>query len=115
MQHFYLTRRDSDIDGTSNLSHLLNDRDKKAIDDFTPLEIERCFGPGIPVNLSEKGYTDPEWYFRGPGNTILGIGWRWGVTRLRGKNLNGHFITPQEIVETFMHFVDMCLEHNVEE
>jgi hypothetical protein len=36
---------------------------------------------------------------------VLGIGFRYGTTRLRGKNLRGQFLTPTEIGATFLDYV----------
>lgn len=75
----------TDCNGTSNLSHLLSQRDQLILSRLKPAQIETVFGPGEEVGLPEKGYTDPEWYFRSSDGCVWGIGWRWGQTRLRGR------------------------------
>ena len=71
--------------GTSNLMHLLNQRDQTTMMLLQPRDIEKIFGPGQTVDIPEKGYTDPEWYFRSSDGCVWGIGWRYGRTRLRGR------------------------------
>ena len=97
----YFQTRDSN--GTSNLNHLLPEHAQKIIEAITPMEVESIFGPGQSIDIPEKGYTDPEWYFEGPGDTVLGIGWRYGSIRVRGSfNINKQFISGPEICKTFL-------------
>ena len=102
----YFQTRDSN--GTSNLNHLLPEHAQKLIEAITPSEVESIFGPGQAVDIPEKGYTDPEWYFESSDGCVWGIGWRWGRTRLRGKGSikrSRHFFvqpTPTQAAE----FVD---------
>ena len=71
--------------GTSNLTHLLSERDQQVLRLIQPRDLEKVFGPGEDINIPEKGYTDPEWYFLASDGCVWGIGWRWGHTRLRGR------------------------------
>jgi len=75
----------TDSNGTSNLSHLLSQKDRQVIRLIQPRDVENVFGPGEDVDIPEKGYTDPEWYFQSSDGCVWGIGWRWGNTRLRGR------------------------------
>ena len=77
----------TDSNGTSNLNHLLTDRDHQVMRLILPRDVEKAFGPGEEVDIPEKGYTESEWYFRASDGTVWGIGWRWGQARLRGKSL----------------------------
>ena len=72
-------------DGTANLMHLLNERDQQVMRLILPRDVEKVFGPGQDIDIPEKGYTDPEWYFQSSDGTVWGIGWRWGKARLRGR------------------------------
>ena len=85
-------------DGTANLMHLLSHRDQQVMRLILPRDVEKVFGPGQEVNIPEKGYTDPEWYFESSEGCVWGIGWRWGRTRLRGKGSikrsRHFFVTP---------------------
>lgn len=76
----------SDSNNTSNLMHLLSESDQAVLRSITPDDVEFVFGLGELVNIPSKGYTDPEWYWQTSDGCILGIGWRWGQTRLRGRN-----------------------------
>ena len=75
----------SNSNGTSNLMHLLNERDQQVLRLIQPRDVEAVFGPGDEIDIPEKGYTDPEWYFLASDGCIWGIGCRWGQTRLRGR------------------------------
>jgi len=75
----------TDSNGTSNLMHLLSEKDQQVIRLIMPRDVECVFGPGEEVDIPSKGYTDPEWYFRSSDGTVWGIGWRWGQARLRGR------------------------------
>ncbi len=75
----------SDSNGTSNLSHLLSEKDNQVMSLIQPRDVAKVFGPGESVDIPEKGYTDPEWYFKSSDGCVWGIGWRYGRTRLRGK------------------------------
>ena len=73
------------VSGTSNLTHLLNERDQQVLRMIMPRDLEKVFGNAKSLNDPEKGYTDPEWYFQASDGCVWGIGWRWGFTRLRGR------------------------------
>ena len=93
----------NDSNNTSNISHFLSGDSRTALDTITPRTMISVFGPGDDrFSDQDKGYTDPEWYFRGPGGTILGIGFRWGTPRVRGKNLQSQFVTPEDICTKFI-------------
>ena len=79
----------TDSNGTSNLNHLLSERLLQVIRLMRPRDLEKVFGPGEDVDIPEKGYTDPEWYFKSSDGCVWGIGWRWGSTRLRGRGPAG--------------------------
>lgn len=94
---------------TSNLDHLLNKRDLQVMSLIMPRDVASVFGPGESVDIPEKGYTDPEWYFKSSDGCVWGIGWRWGRTRLRGRGPvgQGFFFndpTPDAAAE-FVHFL----------
>ena len=101
--------QDVSIIGTGNITHLLceDGRDILYNNDhiLRPGMMESIFGPGHDdIDDPEKGYTDPEFYFTGPGGTLLGIGWRYGVIRLRGctSSLVNQFATPKDICKSFV-------------
>ena len=72
-------------------------------DIFNPDVLEEVFGDGdMHCFEPERGYYDPEFYFKGPGGTLLGISWRFGHVRLRGRNVHNQFITGPEICKTFL-------------
>jgi len=107
---FQPTSSRGDSNMTSNKSHLLTEAHEQEIKNITPDLMSQTFGPGQDVNIPEKGYTDPEWYFKGPGGSVLGIGFRWGRPRLYAKNITNQFIPPQEVCETFVEQVLYCIE-----
>jgi hypothetical protein len=101
---------------TSNKSHLLTEALAEDIQDITPELMVQTFGPGDnSLWMPEKGYTDPEWYFKGPGGAVLGIGFRWGRPRLRGKNIADQFLPPQKVCETFLEQVLYTIEIDQED
>ena len=74
--------------GTHKVCHLLNSEMYKALKGITPESLTKVFGERkVELDEPDSGYTDPEWYFKLPDNQIAGIGFRWGVPRLRGSNL----------------------------
>ena len=106
-QYFQTT----DSNGTSNLMHLLNENDQGYLLSIRPHHIQRVFGPGEDIDIPEKGYTDPEWYFKASDGCVWGIGWRYGQTRLRGRGASRrgkHFFTrpsPDSAAE-FIKFIE---------
>jgi len=78
----------TDSNGTSNLNHLLSERQLQVIRLMQPKDLAKVFGPGEDVDIPEKGYTDPEWYFQSSTGCVWGIGWRWGQARLRGSGFS---------------------------
>ena len=93
--------------GTSNITHNMCKEGLKILNDnehiLNPNNFYEIFGPGEEYLEPEKGYTDPEWYFKGPGDTVLGIGWRYGAIRVRGSfNIDKQFISVPEICKTFL-------------
>jgi hypothetical protein len=108
---FQLTQDRKDSNMTSNISHLLNDAECEEMYSITPELMSQTFGPGDDsLYEPERGYSDPEWYFKGPGGTVLGIGYRYGMTRLRGKNVENQFVTSQEVCATFLQQVLYSIE-----
>ena len=92
---------------TSNITHILCESGLKTLNAndhiLTPNNFYEIFGPGEYEPDPEEGYTDPEWYFEGPGDTVLGIGWRYGSIRVRGSfNINKQFMSGPEICKTFL-------------
>jgi hypothetical protein len=72
--------------GTSNLNYLLGSVHEEKLRTFTPGMVHSVFGPGDERCLEhDKGYTDPEWYWQASDGCVWGIGWRWGMPRLRGR------------------------------
>ena len=47
----------TDSNGTSNLNHLLTDRDQQVMRLILPRDVEKAFGPGEEVDIPSKGYT----------------------------------------------------------
>ena len=82
---FQLTHNASDTDWTSNKSHILGESEESDLAEITPGMMQQVFGPGEDVNIPEKGYTDPEWYWKSSDGSVWGIAWRWGTPRLRGR------------------------------
>ena len=102
----------NDSNGTSNLMHLLSEKDQQVMRLILPREVEAVFGPGDDLCYNEaKGYTDPEWYFLASDGTVWGIGWRWGKTRLRGRGANsrGNFFYETPSRESASEFVNFLL------
>ena len=97
----------TDSNGTSNLNHLLPERLLQVIRLMQPRDLEKIFGPGEGVDIPEKGYTDPEWYFRSSDGCVWGIGWRWGRTRLRGRGptSRGNFFYENPSPDSAAEFV----------
>ena len=92
--------------GTSNITHTMCEEGLKILNTndniLTPSNFYEIFGPGEYEPEPERGYSEPEWYFEGPGGSVLGVGWRYGSIRLRGKNVHFQFITGPEICKTFL-------------
>ena len=98
--------------GTSNLTHLLNDEHQARLRDvITPDLLLQAFGLGHPLNIPAKGYTDPEWYWRGPENSVMGIGFRWGRPRLRGYLHPCVISSPEDVANSFLEFIFLELEN----
>lgn len=113
---FQLTPDCDDAFGTSNITHLLTETHEQDISSITPSIMAQVFGPGDDDWLEpERGYDSPEWYFKGPGESVLGIGFRWGRPRIRGKNITNQFIPPREVCETFVKQVLYCIELDQED
>ena len=93
--------------GTSNITDTMCEQGLKILNSnrniLTPNNFCEIFGPVYHEPDPENGYTEPEWYFKGPGDTVLGIGWRYGAIRLRGShNIHQQFISGPEICKTFL-------------
>ena len=106
--------------GTSNLSGLLSTEQRAQIEDLRPAQFIEAFGVGdTSCYEPEKGYTDPEWYWRSDDGCVWGIGWRGGWIRLRGrgnkqKTESGLFWTHPTAEEAgeFIQFVLESLKNN---
>lgn len=108
------TLDNSAFNGTSNLSRLLPEELIREIDlKWNCSKFIEAFGAGdTSCYEPEKGYTDPEWYWRSETGCIWGIGWRNGWIRLRGrgsepKSPGGAFytgVTEEEAME-FIEFL----------
>jgi hypothetical protein len=106
---FELKPHDSDAStGTSMISHLLEEYTKSLLlpdgrySFFMDIEEEDCDVLGEPhtdEDGSYKGYTK-EWYFQAPSGSTIGIGYRWGVPRLRGDRR----VTTNDVV-AFIDFL----------
>ncbi len=101
--------QDVSIIGTSNITHFLDPDGLNILYNndhiLRPGMLESIFGLGHEdIDDPEEGYTDPEFYFKGPGGSLLGIGWRYGVIRLRGcsQSLVNQFIPPTDICKSFV-------------
>jgi hypothetical protein len=93
--------------GTSNITDTMCEHGIKILNSnrhiLTPNNFYEIFGPVDHEPDPDNGYTEPEWYFKGPGDTVLGIGWRYGAIRIRGShNVHKQFITGSEICKTFL-------------
>jgi hypothetical protein len=91
-----ISMRDSNF--TSNLDHMLDAEALKIVKSIDADELERAFGerprdfhPG-DYEYDEKGYTQPYWYFKAINDEIVGIGFRFGIPRVVGKN-----VTPERL------------------
>ena len=70
---------------TSNVSYLLERKDEEWLLKVRPHDIEAVFGHGPTGGYDpENGYDAPEWYWTASNGAVMGIGWRWGSSRLRG-------------------------------
>ena len=104
---FTLTTDSDAMNGTSNLSYIIIGPGKlQQLAQITPATMEVAFGPGDEgCDDPDKGYTEPEWYFTTETGTVMGIGWRWGTTRLRGKNTHDQVDPPGDIAAAFLQYV----------
>jgi len=91
-----ISMRDSSF--TSNLDHMLDEEALKIVKRIDADELERAFGerprdfhPG-DYEYDEKGYTQPYWYFKAINDEVVGIGFRYGIPRVVGKN-----VTPERL------------------
>ena len=98
--------------GTSNLSGILRPEQSEALRKFTPGMFEEVFGPGVDIDMPSKGYTDPEWYWKSSDGCVLGIGWRWGVARLRGRGVKGASCSMDERASEFVNFLASELKND---
>ena len=107
----------SDMLGTSNLDHLLDEEALALVKSIDEDDLERTFGerpldfyPG-DYEYDEKGYTQPYWYFKAINGEVVGIGFRWGQPRAVGKNT-----TPERLsrfVKLVRQKIDNTLEYGV--
>lgn len=85
---------------TSNITGILSEGDAAYIRKLQPMALETAFGAGNEdCYIPEKGYEDPEWYWRTESGGVVGVGWRYGRARLRGAR-----ITPEEAI-AFVQFL----------
>mgnify|MGYP001283372920 CR=1 FL=1 len=102
--YFILSNNEDTRNCTSNITHYLTDVDRKEFEScgyIDPVSLCNIFGDGMIDSYDDvKGYTDPEWYFKGPNDEVLGVGFRWGIPRIRGKN-----IKDETIIEDFIRFL----------
>jgi hypothetical protein len=74
-------------EATSNISYLLDSQHEEFLRSISPALLEEVFGPGSECFIPSKGYEDDEWYWKSSDGNVLGVGWRWGQSRLRGKGV----------------------------
>jgi len=97
--------------GTSNIGYLLEKHHEDYLNTFTPAMIETVFGPGDDdCYIPSKGYTEPEWYWQASNGHVWGIGWRWGIPRLRGKGAGKEFSTMRLNTLDVYEFVEFLKE-----
>lgn len=74
--------------GTSNLTDLLLDKPHLSyLQTLTPADLRERYGArAVTCWEPSDGYTDPEWYWEDESGGTWGIGFRWGVARLRGNS-----------------------------
>jgi hypothetical protein len=71
-----------------------------------PDRFECAFGLGNDTCYdTDRGYEDPEWYWESSDGCVWGIGWRFGIPRLRGKG----DITAEKAAH-FLDFLSSALE-----
>ena len=102
---------------TSNITHILSNEDLDLLmEHVKPRIMRETFGEGNADHYDRlKGYTDPDWYFTGPGDVVLGIGFRYGRPRIRGKNVENQFSTPEEIGSMFMSHIMISIENELQD
>ena len=101
------------VDGTSNLNNLLSENSQQALRLIMPRDLEKVFGPGLEDHYDyNSGYTDPEWYFRSSDGCVWGIGWRWGVARLRGRGAasRGNMFYSRPPVDSAHEFLEFLMK-----
>ena len=105
----------ANCNGTSKVTHLLDERRRQALRLIMPRDLEKRFGAGISGGMPSKGYTDSEWYWKSADGCVWGIGWRWGEPRLRGQSMFGPRPAPaRPISEMAAEFVDFLIEELVQ-
>jgi len=102
-----ISMRDSNF--TSNLDHVLDSEALKIVKSIDVDELERAFGerpkdfhPG-DYEHDVKGYTLPYWYFKSVNDEVVGIGFRYGVPRVVGKN-----VTPERLTRFVKLVAQKC-------
>jgi len=102
-----ISMRDSNF--TSNLDHMLDPETLRIVKSIEADELERAFGerphdfyPG-DCEYDEKGYTLPYWYFKGINDEVVGIGFRYGIPRVVGKN-----VTPERLARFVKLVAQKC-------
>ena len=76
--------------GTAKICYLLSEKlQREWLRKVTPELLTKAFGKRAEGYCEpEKGYTDGEWYWEDDIGAVWGIGFRWGVPRLRGNWAN---------------------------
>jgi len=83
---------------TSNLDHILDEEALTIVKSIDVDELERAFGDRPQdyyrgdYEHDVKGYTLPYWYFKSINDEVVGIGFRYGIPRVVGKN-----VTPERL------------------
>ena len=107
-----ISMRDSNF--TSNLDNLLDAEALKIVKAISVDELERTFGdrprdfhPG-DYEYDVKGYTQPYWYFKAINDEVVGIGFRYGESRVVGKN-----VTPERL-SRFVKLVRQAIDNTLQ-
>ena len=107
-----ISMRDSNF--TSNLDNLLDAEALKIVKGISVDELERTFGdrprdfhPG-DYEYDVKGYTQPYWYFKAINDEVVGIGFRYGESRVVGKN-----VTPERL-SRFVKLVRQAIDNTLQ-
>ena len=102
-----------DASGSFNIDHYLSQHTQSLLlpdgraDFFKSIEETQMHMIGDPTcdlyGYDDKGYGN-EWYFKAPSGNIVAIGFRWGMSRLRGRSST----TVEDVVD-FIDFLESQL------